>query len=201
MCISGCPRIARGAPTPPGAFYATDAITDHALDFVQGARTAANPWFLYLAYTAPHFPLHAPKTLIDKYTATFEKGWDAIREDRFARQRKLKLIDKVWDFTPRSFIPANRFNPKTGWADKYNPAWSEVEPARRKDLVRRMATFAAMVDSMDRNIGRVFADLKRSGEWENTLVLFLSDNGACAEWDPWGFDINSGSAECSAPGR
>jgi arylsulfatase len=96
------------------------------------------------------------------------------------------------ELTPRSEIPPNRFNEQTGWAGKTNPPWDSLEPDRRKDLARRMATFAAMVDVMDRNIGRVIDDLRSHGELDNTLVLFLSDNGACAEWDPWGFDINSG---------
>lgn len=186
------PQDRKARAYPPGGFYATDAITDHAIDFLQVARGERKPWFLYLAYNAPHFPLHAPKPLIDKYAAIYEQGWDRIREQRFARQKRLGIVDKALALTPRSFIPANRFNPQTGWANKYNPAWDEIPANRRKDLARRMGIFAAMIDVMDRNIGRVFSDLKASGEWDNTLILFLSDNGACAEWDPWGFDVSSG---------
>ena len=175
-----------------GTFYATDAITDHALDFMQSARGESRPWFLYLAYNAPHFPLHAPKDLIDKYAPIYEKGWDAIREQRYARLRSLGLVEKRWGMSPRNEVGPNRVSSVNGWAEKQNPAWDSIEPARRKDLARRMAVFAAMVERMDSNIGRVLADLEKHNQMDNTLILFLSDNGACAEWDPWGFDGKSG---------
>ena len=173
-------------------FYATDAITDHAIDFLGGARKAGRPWFLYLAYNAPHFPLHAPKELIDKYQPVYEQGWDKLREARFARMGKLGLTDRRWGLTPRSVVGPNRVSSVNGWAEKENPAWETLPADRRKDLARRMATFAAMVEQMDRGIGRVVDDLRASGELENTLILFCSDNGACAEWDPYGFDVSSG---------
>jgi arylsulfatase len=177
---------------PEGQFYSTNAITDHALDFLGGARKRNQPYFLYLAYNAPHFPLHAPKDVIDQYAPIYEQGWDRIREQRFKRQREMRLVDSTWEFTPRSVIPPNRVATPHGWANKQNPAWDSIDAARRKDLARRMAVFAAMVEIMDRNIGRVVDDLRKSGELDNTLILFLSDNGACAEWDPWGFDTSSG---------
>ncbi len=173
-------------------FYATDALTDHALEFIGGARGSAKPWFLYLAYNAPHFPLHAPKELIDKYQPVYEQGWDVLRQRRFAKMTKLGLLDKRWDQTPRSVVGPNRVSTPNGWAPKQNPAWETLPEDRRKDLARRMAVFAAMVDQMDRNIGRVLGDLKTKGELDNTLILFCSDNGACAEWDPYGFDVSSG---------
>jgi len=174
---------------PAPLFYSTDAITDHALDLLAGARKDAKPWFLYLAYNAPHFPLHAPKDDIDKYQAVYENGWDAIRQQRLERMRKMGLIGQDCPLTPRSLIPPNPVSSKNGWADKRNPAWDSLDADRQKDLARRMAIFAAMVDRMDRNIGRVLADLKKNRELDNTLILFLSDNGACAEWDPNGFDV------------
>ncbi len=155
-------------------------------------QTPAKPWFLYLAYNAPHFPLHAPKELIDKYQQVYEQGWDAIREKRFARMRQLGLIDPRWTMSPRSVVGPNRVSDGNGWAAKQNPAWETIPAERRKDLARRMAVFAAMVDRMDQNIGRVLGDLEASGELSNTLILFCADNGACAEWDPWGFDVSSG---------
>ena len=188
-------RLPAGRPArsyPEGGFYATDAITDHALDFLGAARKRKQPYFLYLAYNAPHFPLHAPKDAIDKYQAAYEQGWDRIRETRFARMREEGLLDPRWELSPRSIIPPNRVATAHGWANKQNPAWDTIEPDRRKDLARRMAIFAAMVEIMDRNIGRVIADLRAAGELDNTLILFLSDNGACAEWDPWGFDVDTG---------
>jgi arylsulfatase len=183
----------RASATTAQPFYSTDAITDNALAFLAAARqSAAKPWFLYLAYNAPHFPLHAPKALIDKYQQIYEQGWDVIRERRFARMRQLGLVDPRWKLSPRSIVGPNRVSDLNGWADKQNPAWDTIPPDRRKDLARRMAIFAAAVDRMDQNIGRMIADLETRGELNNTLILFCSDNGACAEWDPWAFDGRSG---------
>lgn len=180
-------------PYAPDQFYSTDVFGDYALDFIRQGQTSNKPWFLYLAFNAPHFPLHAPESEIAKYEKLyFEKGWDKIREERLARQKRLGLVSQEVTLTPRSTIPANRFNEQTGWADKTNPAWNSLPEDRRRDLARRMATFAAMVDRMDQNIGRIVSELKRSGQLENTVVFFLSDNGGCAEWDPWGFDESSG---------
>jgi arylsulfatase len=106
--------------------------------------------------------------------------------------RKLGLLDEGWEFMPRSIIPPNRVATPHGWANKPNPAWDSLDAVRRADLARRMAIYAAMIEVMDRNIGRVIGDLRANGELDNTLVLFLCDNGACAEWDPYGFDGSSG---------
>jgi arylsulfatase A-like enzyme len=188
-------RLPAGRPAArtDDPFYATDAITDNALSFLSSARQApSKPWFLYLAYNSPHFPLHAPKDLIDKYEKVYERGWDTIREQRFARMRRLGLIDPRWEMSPRSVVGPNRVSDLNGWADKQNPAWQTIPADRQKDLARRMAIFAAMVDRMDQNIGRVIRDLEAKQELDDTLILFSSDNGACAEWDPWGFDKQSG---------
>ncbi len=183
----------RPARTQQGTFYSTNVITDYALDFLQTARQSpSKPWFLYLAYNAPHFPLHAPKDKIDKYQKVYEQGWDTIRQKRFERMKKLGLTDSRWKMSPRSIVGPNRVSTPNGWAEKQNPAWDTLPADRRTDLARRMAIFAAAVDVMDHNIGRVIDDLKAKGEIDNTLILFCSDNGACAEWDPWGFDIKSG---------
>lgn len=176
----------------PDGFYATHAITDYAVEFLEQAGRHKKPFFLYLAYNAPHFPLHAPRDLIDKYAARYQLGWDRIRQQRLERQKSLGLIPKNLRLPPRDELPPNLFNPQTGWANKRIPAWSEIDADRRKDLARRMAIFAAMVEAMDHGIGRVVAQLRQSGRLDNTLILFLSDNGACAEWDPWGFDGRSG---------
>jgi arylsulfatase len=176
----------------PGAFYSTDVFGDYVVDFMGGNSKAARPWFCYLAFNAPHFPLHAPESDIAKYEPVYAQGWDKIRAQRLARQKDLGLIGKDVALTPRSVIPANRFNRQTGWADKDNPAWDTLPADRQTDLARRMAVFAAMVDRLDQNVGRVVQHLKKTGEFENTLIFFLSDNGACAEWDPYGFDGSSG---------
>ncbi|MFN7934541.1 MAG: arylsulfatase [Bryobacteraceae bacterium] len=188
-------RLPAGRPTrtyPDGQFYATNAITDYTLEFLSQARTQNKPFFFYLAYNAPHFPIHAPKEVIDKYQPIYEKGWDHIRQQRFEKQKKLGLIPKNSQLTPLSEIPPNRFNTQTGWAGKVNPPWDSLPADRRKDLARRMAIFAAMVDVMDRNIGRVIEDLRANNQLDNTVIFFTADNGACAEWDPYGFDKSSG---------
>ncbi len=176
-----------------GAFYSTDAFADYAVDFIGDGGKGAAPWFMYLAFNAPHFPLHAPEADIEKYEAMyFEKGWDNIREERLARLKGLGLAPETLALTPRSVVPANKFNTQTGWADRENPTWTSLPEDRRHDLARRMAVYAAMVDRLDGAVGRVVAHLKKTGQFENTVIFFLSDNGACAEWDPYGFDKNSG---------
>jgi arylsulfatase len=179
-------------PYAPGEFYSTDVFGDYALDFLEDGRTSGQPWFLYLAFNAAHFPLHAREEDVTKYEKLYAQGWDQIRAVRLARQKELGLVPQDLQLTPRSNIPANQFNVRTGWADKDNPAWDSLPADRRADLTRRMAVYAAMVDRMDQAIGRLAARLKETGQFDNTIIFFLSDNGACAEWDPWGFDEASG---------
>lgn len=177
----------------PGTFYSTDAFADYALDFLAAARQAHKPFFLYLAFNAPHFPLHAHETDIAKYEAMyFEKGWDVIREERLGRQQKLGLVPAGLALPPRSPVPPKSHARPSPYAGKINPAWESLPEDRRRDLARRMAVFAGMVDRMDGAIGRVVTDLKQHGQFDDTLIVFLSDNGACWEWDPLGFDGSSG---------
>ena len=170
-----------------GGFYGTDALTDYALDFLENARaTPGQPWFLYLAYNAPHFPLHARREDIAKYRNRYETGWDALRQERLAKMKRMGLVPGSTKLSPRSRF--TNFG-ETQTAD--NPPWTSLPEDRRADLAMRMAIYAAMVDRMDQNIGRITADLRTRGEFENTIILFMSDNGACAEWDPFGFDVRS----------
>ena len=169
-------------------FFATDAFTDHALDFLADARKKPDqPWFLYLAHTAPHFPLHAHEEDIARYEPMYQKGWDAIRSERFERQKVLKIVDPNWVLSPRSDY-LHKFSKE----QRSNPAWDSLNADRRKDLARRMAVYAAMIDRMDQNIGRLVDDLAKNKQLDNTLIFFLSDNGASAEWDHLGFDKKSG---------
>ena len=172
-------------------FYATDAITDHAIEFIRTSDNSNAPFFLYLAYNAPHFPLQAPSQVIDSYIDIYEKGWDELREARHAQMKTLGIIPGSSQLSPRGHVTKvperNRDSP---YYDRQIPAWSSLDIDRKKDLIRRMATYAAMVEIMDRNIGRIINDLKDRNQLENTLIVFLSDNGACAEWDPFGFDDN-----------
>ena len=168
-------------------FYATDAVTDHALDFLRLAReTPKQPWFLYLAYNAPHFPLQAPRPEIEKYADRYLGGWDQLRSERLRRMKEIGIVPKTTRLTPRSTWQ-NYGETKTGT----NPAWDSLDQTRRDDLARRMAIYAAMIDRLDQQLGRIIKDLKLAGEFENTLIVFTSDNGACFEWDPFGFDIVS----------
>ncbi len=170
------------------AFYSSDAFGDYSLDFLAEARKSKKPFFQYLAFNAPHFPLHAKPADIQKYAGVYAKGWDKLREARHAKQIELGLLPRGTPLSPRSpFTTRNDFL-RSG----ENPAWESLDVDRQADLAQRMAVYAAMVDCMDRNIGRVITDLKANGDLDNTLIFFLSDNGACAEWDPFGFDVNSG---------
>ncbi len=172
----------------PGEFYGTSALADHAIEFLEQAHeTPGKPWFLYLAFNAPHFPLHAPQKTIAKYAGRYSEGWDALREKRLTRMKQLGVVPEATKLSPRS--PYYDWGKSEGAA---NPPWKSLPEERKADLARRMAIYAAMVDEMDQSIGRVLAVLKRRGELENTLILFTSDNGACAEWDAMGFDIKSG---------
>jgi arylsulfatase len=184
-------RLPAGRPKreyPKDGFYSTDAFGDYALDFLALARKEKKPFFQYLAFNAPHFPLHARAEDIKKYADTYSVGWDRLREQRRERQIELGLFPKGTPLSPRSPFTTRADFLRSG----ENPAWDTLDADRRADLARRMAVYAAMVDRMDRTIGRVIDDLREHGEIDNTLVLFLSDNGACAEWDPFGFDVNSG---------
>lgn len=162
------------APIAPGeGYYVTDAFSEYGVKFLQEhARDhAGQPFFLNLCYTAPHFPLQAKPEDIAKYRGKFLHGWDEERTRRFARQQQLGLFDAGTKLSPR---------------DPIARAWVDVPESERTEWDLRMAVHAAMIDCMDQGIGRVLAELRRSGAEENTFVLFLSDNGASAEFlDSW----------------
>lgn len=170
-----------------GEFYATDAVTDHALEFLDKANeTPTKPWFLYIAYNAPHFPLHAPKSDIAKYSERYHSGWDTLRSERLARMKAMGIVAPGTKLSPRSSY-RNYGETEVG----VNPAWNSLPSNRRLDLARRMAIYAAMVDRLDQQFGRVVSYLEQTQQIDNTLIVFTSDNGACFEWDPFGFDIKS----------
>ena len=174
---------------PKDQFYATDVFNDYAIEFIRQGQKTGKPWFLFLAQSSPHFPLQAPTERVDKYEAIYRRGWDILREERFARMKKLGLIDGPrWSLTPRSIVPVDRDDIANGFSGQPNPAWNSLDEARRHDLARRMAVFAAMVETVDRGVGQIVKHLKATGDLDNTLILFLSDNGACYEWGPFGFD-------------
>lgn len=151
--------------TPEGGdYYMTNAFTDHALKFVDELGRGSDPFFLYLPFTSPHWPLHALQEDIAKYRGKYRMGWDELRQRRYRRMLELGVIDKRWPLTPR---------------DPEVSAWAEAKD--KDDLDLRMAVYAAQIECMDRNVGRVLAKLKEIGAEDNTLVLFLADNGGCHE--------------------
>lgn len=176
------------APAPDD-FYATDVFNDYALEFIRQGQRSGGPWFLFLAHSAPHFPVQVPAERADRYEAVYQRGWDVLRTERYRRMQQIGLINgDHWSLTPRSLVPVDREDIANGYPGRPNPAWNTLELPRRLDLARRMAVFAAMVETIDRGIGRIVDHLKATGDLDNTLILFLSDNGACYEWGPFGFD-------------
>ena len=149
---------------PQQEWYTTNVFTDHALEFLDEAAKGDQPFFLYLAYNAPHWPLEAPDEDIRKYRGTYRDGWAPVRRRRFNRMRQMGLLDKRWELSP-----------DTG------PDWEALSEDDRDNLDFRRAIYAAQIDRMDQNIGRVLDRLRSQGTMENTLVMFLSDNGCSAE--------------------
>lgn len=178
---------------PPSAqYYATDVFNDYAVEFIKQGQASDKPWFLFLGHSSPHFPVQAPADRADKYDAIYQRGWDVLRDERFARMRQIGLIDgDHWALSPRSIVPVDREDIANGYSGKNNPAWDSLNKDRQLDLARRMAIFAAMVESVDTGVGRIVNHLQQTNDLENTLILFLSDNGACYEWGPYGFDGTS----------
>jgi arylsulfatase A-like enzyme len=147
-------------------YYYTDAIGREAAAMIDQATADRAPFFCYVAFTAPHWPLHAFPEDIARYRGRYRAGWDALRRSRYARMRELGILPTAWDISPR---------------DERAPDWEGLSPERQDWEDARMATYAAQVARMDRSVGVVLAALERNGVRDNTLVLFLSDNGGCAE--------------------
>lgn len=153
------------APDSEDFFY-TDAIADNAITFIRDHHNESNetPFFIYIPFTCPHWPMHAREKNIAKYKGKYSIGWDKLRQQRFDKQKKLGLLGDECTMTDR---------------DEAAPKWEDAE---MKDwFERRMEVYAAMVDNMDQNIGRIIKSLKETGEYENTVIFFLADNGGCAE--------------------
>lgn len=158
--------------TPPhDGFYSTDAFTEHAIDFLRESVTnfPGKPFFLYMPYNASHWPLQAPESDIEKYRGKYDRGWQAIREERLKRMVRLGIVP-----AGQPMAPMDRGN---------NKPWDQLTDAQRKQWARRMEVYAAQTEHLDRAVGRLLEELKRLNLEENTLVLFLSDNGGAAE-DP-----------------
>lgn len=183
---------ANSIPNPLKAntpYYATDAFNQYALAFLKEAQTKQQPWLLYLAHSSPHFPIQAPYASAQKFHHTYRQGWDTLRKKRFERMKQIGLCNhEGWKLTPRSLVPVDRKDIANGYSGTMNPAWASLDPQRQEDLAHRMALYAAMVEHVDQGIGKITTFLKQSGQLDSTLILILSDNGACYEWGPFGFD-------------
>lgn len=147
-------------------FYTTDAFTDYAIQFINEAKQedSKKPFFLYLAYTAPHWPLNAPPEIVEKYKGKYLDGWTKLRETRYARMKELGIIDQEWDLSPQD------------WRE-----WDSLSEDKKQEMDLRRAIYSAMIDRMDQNIGRLIDHLKEKNSLDNTLIIFMNDNGACAE--------------------
>ena len=160
---------------PRNNFYYTDSLSEHAVREIDKYGGGDKPFFLYVAFTAPHWPMQAPERDIARNRAIYLAGWDAIRESRYQRELVLGLIDQNWALSPRDprVIP---------WAEVTNRAWQ----------ANVMSTYAAMIQRLDQGVGNIVAELKRKHIEDNTLVMFLSDNGACNELiEPEWYDVPS----------
>ena len=148
-------------------FYYTDAISDNAVTMINESIDDGAPFFAYVAYTAPHTPLHALEEDIARYQGRYMAGWDRLRDQRHEVLKANGILSEAWTMSPR---------------DPEAPAWEDEENKEWQD--RCVAVYAAMIDRMDQGIGRILATLKERGQEENTVVMFLSDNGAAAGWIP-----------------
>lgn len=145
-------------------FYYTDAISEKAVQMIQEFSSENAPFFLYVSYTAPHWPLHARPEDVEKYRGKYLKGWDKLREERYERLVEMDMIKAEWNMSPR---------------DENSPPWDDVTNKEWEDM--RMAVYAAQVDRMDQGIGLIYDKLQELGLLDNTIIMFLSDNGGCEE--------------------
>lgn len=144
-------------------YFFTDAISDEAVRQIR-EHDSDQPFFQYVAYTAPHWPLHAHEEDIAKYKGRFDRGWDKLREERLARMKEMGILSEEWKLS--------ECDPKVGpWEDQEHKEWE----------ARRMEVYAAQIDRMDQGIGRIIDSLRETDQFENTVIVFLADNGGCAE--------------------
>lgn len=181
------PKSLNGRP-----FYTTTANGDFALEFIDAMTAKDNPFLLYVAFNAPHYPLHAPQEAVEKYDGRYDAGWDTLRIERHRKQMAIGLLPESVPLSPRP---------------DHVPAWDSLSDEERAWEADRMEVFAAMIDVLDQNVGRIVDKLKATGEYENTLFLFCSDNGGCPfertrgrglkPWDPksyWTYDASWANA-------
>ncbi|HEX4143575.1 MAG TPA: arylsulfatase [Pirellulales bacterium] len=163
--------VPKDSPEIGHDWYSTELFTDWGLKFIDEARAEKKPFFLYIAQCAVHFPLRAPADVIAHYRGKYKVGWDKLREQRHAKQIELGIVDPRWPLSPR---PAD------------SPAWETREPDRQDRFDAIMAVYAAMIECLDRSVGQLVEGLEQRGLLDNTLIVFLSDNGGNAEGGPAG---------------
>lgn len=155
---------------PRDGFFSTDAFADHAVEFIKEAKEKGDkPFFMYLSFNAPHWPLQAPESDVEKYKGRYDAGWQPIREERYKRELELGLVDPKWGMAPMDRGQAKE--------------WKDLDSAHRAEWERRMEVYAAQVERMDKGVGKVLGELKALGIDKNTIVVFMSDNGGAPE-DP-----------------
>ncbi|RDV27982.1 arylsulfatase [Alteromonas aestuariivivens] len=164
-------KMAISDPRLGDNWYGTDLWTDWGIRFIQQARQSQQPFFLYLAHVAPHFPVMAPQETIEKYRGKFMAGWSKLREARYQRQIELGLIDKSW--------PLTEISPDV-------PEWDSLSQQDKERFDHMMAVYAASIEHIDSSVGRLTHYLEEQGLLDNTLILFMSDNGPSAESGPNG---------------
>ncbi len=198
---------------PDSGYYTSTAYADHAIKCLKehAEKHTGQPFFEYLAFTAPHFPLQAPAADIAKYRDKYRAGWDVLRQERYDRMKKMGLVTCTLSALEREVGPPYAFPAevaKLGPGEINRPLpWTELTSEQRDLQAMKMAIHAAMIDRMDQEIGRVLAQIKAMGAVDNTLVVFLSDNGASAEImvrgdgnDPKAEPGSAGSFLCLGPG-
>ncbi len=156
---------------PPAGWYTTGVWTEQGIRFVDEALAAKKPFFLYVAHNAPHFPLQAPEEEIARYRGKFKAGWQKLRDARHQRQIEAGIVNKEWPLAP--------------WPDA-PPVWDSLSAEEQDRFDHLMAIYAAVMDRLDRSIGQLVSALKERGVLDNTLLVFLSDNGGTAEGGPRG---------------
>lgn len=153
----------------PDDFYSTDFYTDKLLAYLKAGQGSGKPFFAYAAYTSPHWPLQAPQAYLDKYRGRYDGGYDAVRQARIERMKEKGLLPA--DFQSAAPLPVT---PQL-------PGWDQLDPQRKRIEARKMEIYAAMVDNLDHNVGRLLEYLQTSGQMDNTLIVFMSDNGPAGE--------------------
>ncbi len=169
-------KISRTDPRIGDSWYSTYLWSEWGLKFIDEARSEQKPFFLYMAYCAPHFPLMAPQADIQRYRGKYMEGWDKLREKRYQRQLEMGLIKPEWALSKR---PAD------------SPAWDSLTDQQKERFDHMMAVYAAMIEAIDKGVGMLVKGLKERGMLENTLILFLSDNGGNAESGPRGRTVGT----------